>query len=316
MKKISKTTTFLIMMVLAMLTWGGSWTSGKMVAGSTAPEVIIFWRFFITFISFIPVVAIFKTPLKLGKRQLVCVLLGAVFLVAYNKLFFQGLRTGMAGGGGVLVTSLNPVFTFLFTVLIFKQKLGRKEIMGLILGFAGGMILLEIWSIDMGKLLASGNLLFLIAAMVWALLTITSHKSNTVSPLVFSFYVYGLSALLDLFLALPLGVTSVFNAGYGLWLNIIYLSVVVTTFGTTAYFFASQKLGASKASSFIFLVPASAVFFSWTLLGEQPKVPTIIGGIMAIGAVYIINSKSPVKAEVDEAPSAGEPVDVQLPANS
>lgn len=97
--------------------------------------------------------------------------------------------------------------------------------------------------------------------------------------------------MLDFILALPYDVLGVVHAGYPFWLNIVYLSVCATTFGTTAYFFASSKLGASRASSFMFLVPTSAVLISWLVLNEQPKLSTILGGILAMGAVYLINVK-------------------------
>ncbi|MBI5641926.1 MAG: EamA family transporter [Deltaproteobacteria bacterium] len=62
-------------------------------------------------------------------------------------------------------------------------------------------------------------------------------------------------------------------------------------FATTVYFFASSILSSRKASSFVFLVPFSAVILSWFFLGEVPRINTIAGGSLAIGAVYIINQR-------------------------
>jgi drug/metabolite transporter (DMT)-like permease len=293
MKKPDKNVMFLILMVLAMLSWGGSWTSGKLIANSTVPEVLIFWRFLATFLSFIPLVVILKVPLKLDKKGIALVFGAAILLVAYNKLFFQGLRTGLAGGGGVLVTTINPLFTFLFVSLLFRKKIKSRELLGLLLGVGGGLILLQVWSLSADKLMMSGNLLFLAASAVWAILSITSQKSNAMmSTFAYSFYVYGLSALIGLPLAIPYHVFDISGFGLPFWLNILYLSVIVTTFGTTAYFFAAGSLGASRASSFIFLVPTSALFFSSILLHEKPGLTTVIGGVMALAAVYIINRRA------------------------
>lgn len=292
MKNSTKQTFFYILMFLAMLTWGGSWTSAKLIANTTSPEVLVFWRFLATFVSFIPVFLFLKPDMKIDRRSLIFVVLGAVFLVLYNKLFFTGLKTGLAGAGGVLVTTLNPVFTFLISAVLIRQKIKLKEWIGLVLGFTGGLIILEIWSISTDKILMGGNLLFLAASCVWALLTIVTHKVSGIPSMVYSFYIYGLSALFDFFLTLPgNSVTEVFEFGWAFWLNIIYISVGATTFGTTAYFYASIKVGASKASSFIFLVPTSAVIFSWIILKEVPSLSTIIGGILALSAVYLINAK-------------------------
>ena len=75
------------------------------------------------------------------------------------------------------------------------------------------------------------------------------------------------------------------------WWNLFYLASISTSFGTTIYFIASSRLGSAKASSFIFLVPASAMLSSWGILGEKPEWTTISGGLLAISAVYLLNRK-------------------------
>jgi drug/metabolite transporter (DMT)-like permease len=252
--------------------------------------VLIFWRFLFTSLSFIPIMMFYKGSYRLNSRSILPIILGAVFIVTYNKFFFWGLQYGLAGAGGVLVTTLNPILTFLFTIVFFRKHVSLREFSGLILGFAGGAVLLEVWGINLNQLFRSGNAYFLFASMAWALLTLTSEKSRSnLPPLVFSFYVFSLSAFLDFFLALPLGIDRVLTEDWLFWTNILYLSVFATTFATTIYFAASGRLGSRRASSYIFLVPASAVLISWVLLGEQPRLSTLIGGLIALSAVYLIN---------------------------
>lgn len=292
MNKSTNNTWFAVIIIVAMLFWGGSWTSAKIITTSAASEVLVFWRFLVTFLSFIPLIFIMRIPLRINRTGLLQILAGTFFLVTYNLLFFTGLKTGLAGAGGVIVTTLNPALTFCISAILFRKSIGKKELLGLLLGFAGGMVLIQIWNIGTGKLLDGGNMFFLLAAAVWASLSIVSHQSkDNMSPFAFSFYVYGLSALVDFFIAIPHGVFDMASMSTAFWLNILFLSIGATTFATTAYFFAASQLGANKASSFTFLVPTSAVFFSWIFLGEVPTVPTIIGGIMALAAVYVINRK-------------------------
>ena len=56
-------------------------------------------------------------------------------------------------------------------------------------------------------------------------------------------------------------------------------------------FYASTKLGPKKASSYIFLVPFSAILFSMYFLGEPFQLSNILGGGLGAFAVYIINNK-------------------------
>jgi drug/metabolite transporter (DMT)-like permease len=75
------------------------------------------------------------------------------------------------------------------------------------------------------------------------------------------------------------------------WGNVLFSSVITTTFATTLYFFATSKIGAEKASSFIFIVPFTAALSSFFIVGEEILPHTIVGGFLGIAAVYMINRK-------------------------
>ena len=68
----------------------------------------------------------------------------------------------------------------------------------------------------------------------------------------------------------------------------LMFSILVMSFANTMYFFASSKIGAVRASSFIFVVPLTAKIF----LNEQILFTTLIGGCLSIIAVYTINRKN------------------------
>jgi len=275
-----------------MLSWGGSWPSGKLIAGLARAEVIIFWRYFITSLSIVPLLFIFKQPLRIEKRSLPLLILGAVVMITYNQFFITGLKIGLAGAGGVLTTSLNPIITFSLASVFYRESVGPRQKIGLLLGVIGGAVLLNVCKLDLRELLAGGNVLFLLAALSWSLLTLISQKTQQRMPfLTYSFYLYSFSTLLVLFLALPHGLLAITGQPRMFWGNIIYLSIFATSFGATVYFMAAGKIGSGRASSFTFLVPTSAMLFSWLLLGEVPQLSTIIGGLIAVFAVYLLNQK-------------------------
>lgn len=290
-KKLS-TAGFIFLMVLAMLTWGGSWPSGKLIVGLARVEVIIFWRYFITSLSIVPLLFIFKQPLRIKKRSLFLLIFGAIVMITHNQLFMTGLRVGLAGAGGVLTNSLNPIITFSLASMIYRESVGPWQKTGLMLGVIGGAVLLNIWKLGPQELLAGGNVFFLLAALSWSILTLIAQKTQQRVPfLTYSFYLYTFSTLLALFLALPHGLLPITGQPWMFWGIIFYLSIFAATFGATVYFMAAAKIGSGRASSFTFLVPASAMLFSWLLLGEVPQLSTIIGGLIALFAVYLLNRK-------------------------
>jgi drug/metabolite transporter (DMT)-like permease len=290
MRTSNKAALFNSLVVVSMIIWGGSWVSGKVIADVLPAETLTFWRFLINLVSFVPILVLLRQPIKLNRSTSVYILLGSVCMGLYLYLFFKGLTYGFAGVGGVMVSTMVPLATFIFSVILLKQKLVRKDYIGLALGLIGGCILLEIWSLDWNNLFISGNLYFLLCAVLWALLTICSQKAaEWVSPLVFSFFVYAFCSVLYFFLALPKEILGVFKQGSFFWLNMLYLAIISSTLATTVYFFASSRLSSYKASSFVFLVPFSALMLSWIFLDEVPKISTITGGLTALAAVYLIN---------------------------
>jgi drug/metabolite transporter (DMT)-like permease len=287
-----KNNKLILLLIFAMVLWGGSWTSGKLLTYSAPTDIIIFWRFLLTTLSMIPLLFAFKVTLKVKLKELFLLFLGGFIIFIYNIGFISGLQTGFAGAGGVLVTGLNPVFTFFLTILIVREKASLKQIFTLVLGFAGGLIMLEIWHASTTQIFDGGNLFFLLASCCWAVLTILSQKiQKNVHFIVYSFYIYLFCTVFAFALSLHNQSLSLTPAGIPFWLNMSYLSIGATTIATTIYFLCTKQLGSRIASSFIFTVPVTALFFSWWLLGEVPRLPTIAGGAITIIAVYLINGR-------------------------
>jgi drug/metabolite transporter (DMT)-like permease len=279
-------------MAVAMIIWGGSWPSAKAIAPVAPPEVNVFWRFLVTTLAFAPLLPATRSSLRVSGRGLLLTAAAAALLVLYNVVFFASLRWGLASVGGELVPTLSPVLTVLFGLVVARKRAARTvEIVGVVLGLAGGMIILQVWTIGGRDLARSGNLLFLAAAGLWAALTLLSARVQKEVPLIpYSFLLYAFATVVALPFALAGGVGKALSGGLAYWLNLGYLSVVATAFATTVYILCAARLGAGRTSAFMFIVPTAAVLLSWLFLGEVPTAPSLAGGAVSITAVYLVNS--------------------------
>ena len=283
---------FTIIIVVSMVIWGGSWVSAKAIAGSYDPFILTFLRFFVSAVSFIPLIIYMKLNLFLNRETIKYVALGAVSMGLYFYLFFKGLETGLAGVAGVFVTSLIPIFTLLLSKILFKKSFRKVDYIGIFLGFIGGAIIIKFWQITPDNIIKSGNIYFLFCPLLWAIVTISSEKSVAkISPLIFSFYCYLFCSVLFFMLSLNKEIGSVLTGGLKLWGNIVYLAIISSTIATTAYFYATKKISSYRASSFAFIVPASSLILSVIFLGEKPDVATLSGGLISVFATYLINTK-------------------------
>jgi drug/metabolite transporter (DMT)-like permease len=274
-----------------MALWGLSWTNGKILGTYTSIPILMFWRFLIAGIFMGLVLWVRKTEWRITLAGLPSMVASAVFLVLYNHFYFTGTRVGPAGGGGVLVTTLNPLLTFLL-ISIVRRKLPRgRSLAGLLLGIFGGTILINFWQEGWSAILSSGNQYFVLCAGTWAFLTFISSRINRhMSTLTYSFWLYLLSSVLALFFVDTSQLLSVFDLDMIFWLNLLSVSVGAMAFATTAFFIAASRLGSEKASAFIFTVPLSALIFSMLILNEPLKWNIVFGGSLSIIAVFLINS--------------------------
>lgn len=283
---------FLMGMILSMFCWGISWASGKVLSSYGDALNISFFRFSLTFISLLLILLFTKEKLTIQLKGFLSLLIASILIGIYTYLFFKGLSSGKAGAGGVLVTTLNPIVSYAIMLIINRRKPTTYEAIGLSIGIVAGAILLKIWS-HWENLASAGNIYFLLASFSWAILSLFTAKSSKYgSSMAFSLWMYGLCSLLIFFVINHEQTISIFeHSDFYFWGNLIFSATITTSLATTFYFVATAKLGASKASSFIFLVPFSAALGSWIFLKEVPQIHTIAGGLLGIAAVFILNKK-------------------------
>ena len=274
-----------------MFLWGGGWSALKILTFSSSIEVIIFWRFFLMSLSFIPILYFIKIPLTLNKSSLKFVVSSSILNISFMIFSFLGVKDGFAGNGGVIITTLAPLMTFLLVAIIFKTKLFASQYIGLIIGLMGGIIILELN--DFSIFLNSSNIYFVICAIIWAGVTLLSQHSNKhIHPVHYSFYISVIATLTSFLYAFNNDLMSVFDQGMKFWISMIYLAVLGQSVATTIFFIASAKLGSQKTSSFMFLVPIFSLIIAWAVLGESIQLHILIGGSMSLIAIYFINKKN------------------------
>jgi drug/metabolite transporter (DMT)-like permease len=202
---------------------------------------------------------------------------------------FLGIKHGLAGAGSVIITSLSPLMTFVLVLILFKKKVHISQYIGLALGIVGGVIILQLE--DLSLFFNGSNVYFLLAALIWAGVTILSQRAHKhIHPIHYSFFISVLATIAAFIYAYSSDLMAVFSQGLEFWVALIYLAVLGQTLATTIFFMASGKLGSEKTSSFMFLVPVFALFSAWLVLDEAIELHIILGGAISMFAVFFINN--------------------------
>ena len=278
------------LLILSMFLWGGGWTALKIITIELPMEVILFWRFFLMSVAFLPILYFLKKPITLNTNSLKYIAMSSILNIAFMVSSFFGVKYGLAGSGGVIITTLSPLITFLLVFILFGKKLFLSQYLGLALGAIGGVIMLELN--DMSLFLNGSNVYFLLCAVIWAGVTILSqHSHRYIHPIHYSFLISLVATVSSFFYAYNSNLLSVFNQNIEFWVSLIYLAVLGQTVATTIFFIATGKLGSEKTSSYMFLVPLFALLSAWAILDEPLLTHILIGGVLSLIAVYFINKK-------------------------
>jgi drug/metabolite transporter (DMT)-like permease len=274
-------------MSLAMFSWAIAWTNAKIVGEYLSFYNLVFFRFLLGFLSLLPFIIIKKNPFP-KMVDLKYILIPSLLFFVYNIAFFKGTHYGLAGTGGVLVTTLNPLCTILIMSLINKRII-KKEVVGMFLGVIGGIIIMNLHKEGMVNILNSNNIYFIICAITWGVMTVSvNYAQKRINPYIFICLCY----LFTMIISFPftnLGELNMSDLDFRFYINFFLVSIGAMSFGTSIYIYSTPILGPAKVSVFIFSVPFIAMGTAYLVLNEPFTINIVIGGLLSLLSIYIVN---------------------------
>ncbi len=72
-------------------------------------------------------------------------------------------------------------------------------------------------------------------------------------------------------------------------LSIVYLGLIPTVIPYLALAYVTSRVGASEATSSLYLTPALAFVIAWMWLGEVPTILSVVGGAITLFGVLFIH---------------------------
>jgi drug/metabolite transporter (DMT)-like permease len=284
--------------MLTMIFWGGTFISGRMLAGQVPPFIAAFLRFALA--ATILLIVLYRQNGRLpaipGHLVLPIICLGLTGVFSYNVLFFWGLQSVAASRASVIIAN-NPVFIAMFAALIFQERLGWIKSLGVVISVSGAVI-----AISRGDLaglvnggLGWGDLMIFGCVLSWAAFSLIGKIVVVyIPPLTAISYAALVGALLLFFPAVMNGMFSALGK-YALleWYNIAYLGVFGTALGFVWYYQGIEHIGATRAALFINFVPITAIIMAFFLLGEPMSRSLLIGTALVLSGVYLTNNGLP-----------------------
>ncbi|MCE5264271.1 MAG: DMT family transporter [Deltaproteobacteria bacterium] len=281
-------------LVLTTVFWGGTFVAARIVAQDMGPFSASLLRFVAASLFLVALILRIEGAFPRPRRHqiLPAILLGMTGIFAYNIFFFLGMKTVPAGRASLIIAS-NPAFISLLSALLFRERLGRGRIAGIIVCFGGALVVISRG--DLRALMSGGTgwgELYIAGCVAsWVAYTLIGKMiMKDVTPLAavtWSCLIGTIALFPPALLEEVMGQAG--NPGWEDWAGLLYLAFFGTVLGFIWYYQGIRAIGLSRASVFLNLVPVSGVFLGWLLLGEAISFSLLAGAALVIGGVFLTN---------------------------
>ncbi|WP_426454872.1 DMT family transporter [Paenibacillus sp. S-38] len=214
-------------------------------------------------------------------REMLLVLMSGVCLVGNWVFLFRAFET-VPVTVTISVYYLAPVFVLLLGSLLFREPLRMSSAVSVIVCTAGTALVSGIGSGPQQGLLSAGLLWALLAALLYALVTLLGKGIRRMSP----YAVAMLQTSVGVLLLPPFVHFSAFHGlGTGQWLWIALLGTVHTGLVYYLFFGSLRHLPARTISIFAFLDPGIAMLLDILITGFRPSLLQVLGILLIFGGM-------------------------------
>ena len=293
MKKNSGLAGSLLILAAGVL-WGsiGVFTKELHRVGASG-DVTNFLRQSFAFLIMIPICLLKGgvRSFKVGRRTLlVCLLFGVISHGLTNVCYTIAINSiGMSSS--VVLLYLAPVFTMLFSMLFFREKMSVRKVLAVVINIVGCVLTVTNGKFDLKTLAIAGILFGIGSGFCYGLAPIIwKFASDKDSPYVVNLYSFLFAALfLGLKMAPWKGGVSI--DGSMLFWGFLF-GLVATAAAYTVYYMGLHKITESSRVPIIASVEVVvATLFGVFLYGEALAVPGICGILLVLASILIMNFK-------------------------
>lgn len=185
----------------------------------------------------------------------------------------------------VIFVHVDPIFVAAVAHFVFKERVGRGTLLGIVVAFFGATII-AFGDSGIGELNLYGDALALVGAVMLGLYILSGRRLRQSLDLVsYVTPVYATSAVV---LALGSVATGTPLAPYPLeeYALFLVIAVVPMIFGHTVYNWALRYIEASVVSISLLGEPVGATILALVFLREVPSIMTLIGGAITLLGIY------------------------------
>jgi drug/metabolite transporter (DMT)-like permease len=218
------------------------------------------------------------------------------FGVTINQVCFTvGLRFTSVSHAAVIV-GMGPVYTLIFAVLFKLERATWRKAIGMVAAFIGIAVLASENGISAHSPSVLGDAITMTGSIGFAMYVVLGKRlAGRYDPLTMTAFSHYAGALIVLpvaiYRAVTLGSAEHWRAiAWTGWAALLYMAIFSSAVAYLLYFWLLRYLEASQLSAFTYLLPVVATILGILWLGEKGSWVQVLGGVLALGGVYWIES--------------------------
>lgn len=270
-----------------VLVWSSGYISGPYGVQHVAPFTLLALRFGVAAVLALLLARLLRGPLRidrgtLGRVALTGIVMNAIQFGAMYLAFDAGLGATLAS----LLHALTPVLTAVLAAAFLRESLSQRQVLGLVIGVTGVVIVLGPDVQAAGGPWAIGLAVF--SAITLSLGTLgqrwIGHGPDPIWSAAIQFTVSAPPlAVLALTLEGTHAVTDPLRGG----IAVAFLAIVNSIVGLLLLGALVRRGGAGAGSSLFFLSPPVTAVLAWIVLGETLGPLELIGLVVAVVGVAL-----------------------------
>jgi drug/metabolite transporter (DMT)-like permease len=257
-----------------------------MVTREISPISLTFFRWAFAVLPLLAIAWLIERPdWRVALREWpVHLLQSALGLTGYTLLLYAAL--GLTGAvNAAVISAINPATIALAAAIFLHERLGRVQVLGLIVAFIGVTVVLT--SGDVGQILEQGfgvgDLLVIGSVLAWTVYSLISRRLAT--PPITATAVQAVFAVATMVPVIAITGVSLPATGAGA-LGLAYIVIFPSMAGYALWNIGASKVGPARAGIFLNLLPVFTVIIALAF-GATLEPPAVIGGALVIVGVYL-----------------------------